>query len=142
MSKYHNFKYYVILQPTSPLRTANHIREALNLFLAKPQSPKSLASVYEVNAKYRWLLNINDESQLRFVDDKLNQGGGFNRQSNSPVYMPNGAIFIYQTQALSAQYQPSTCPYVMTEASSLDIDTVDDFQCAEVQLSQMSVDAG
>ena len=132
----------VVLQPTSPLRTANHIREALNLFLAKPQSPKSLASVYEVNAKYRLLLNINDESQLRFVDDKLNQGGGFNRQSNSPVYMPNGAIFIYQTQALSAQYQPSTCPYVMTEASSLDIDTVDDFQCAEVQLSQMSVDAG
>lgn len=126
----------IVLQPTSPLRTTRHIDEALNLFFSIQGSPKSLASVYEVERKYRWLLNTNTTGELRFVDDALNSGKGFRRQDNTPVYMPNGAIFIYERNALAAQYQPTTYPFVMTASDSVDIDTLIELEAAEVLLAK------
>lgn len=126
----------IVLQPTSPLRTTHHIDEALNLFFSIQCTPKSLASVYEVERKYRWLLNTNTSGELRFLDDNLNGEKDFRRQDNSPVYMPNGAIFIYETCALSSQYQPSTYPFVMTATDSVDIDTLTEFEAAKALLSK------
>lgn len=120
----------VCLQPTSPLRTYEHINAALEYFKRIPSEEKSLASVYQVENKYRWLLQDNSEGQLRFLDDSLNQGGLFNRQNNGRVYMPNGAIFIYQVDSLFAQYQPTTYSFVMDEVDSIDIDTLDEFNLA------------
>ena len=120
----------VCLQPTSPLRTYEHINAALEYFERIPSEEKSLASVYQVENKYRWLLQDNSEGQLRFLDDSLNQGGLFNRQNNGRVYMPNGAIFIYQVDSLFAQYQPTTYSFVMDEVDSIDIDTLDEFNLA------------
>ncbi|WP_394221933.1 cytidylyltransferase domain-containing protein [Alteromonas gracilis] len=118
----------MVLQPTSPLRNSEHIRSALNQFLSWDESPKSMASVFELDSKYRWILNVNEDGQLRFVDEVLNNSQGFNRQSNHRVFMPNGAIFIYQADFLSCQYQASTRPFVMSEETSADIDTIADFE--------------
>jgi CMP-N,N'-diacetyllegionaminic acid synthase len=121
----------VCLQPTSPLRTYAHINAALEYFESIPDKVKSLASVYQVENKYRWLLQDNSEGQLRFLDDSLNQGGLFNRQNNGNVYMPNGAIFIYQVDSLFAQYQSTTYSFVMDEVDSIDIDTLGEFETGE-----------
>lgn len=129
-----NYDIVVVLQPTSPFRTTLHISEALKQFLSLDYSPKSMASVYQVESKYRWLLQQNKEGYLRFLDDNLNQGAGFARQENADVFMPNGAIFIYESQYLGSQYQHNTVPFLMSKESSLDIDTQEDFDHA-LQLS-------
>lgn len=118
----------IVLQPTSPLRNSKHIDEALNLFQSWGDTPKSMASVYEVDSKYRWLLGEDSQGALKFIDSEYNQGHGFNRQRNKRVFMPNGALFIYQTKYLSSQYQPSTRPYIMSSDVSEDIDTIADFE--------------
>ena len=120
----------VVLQPTSPLRTTSHISEALKTFLSLDYSPKSMASVYQVESKYRWLLHKDKKGCLRFLDDKLNRGVGFARQENADVFMPNGAIFIYESQHLGSQYQQTTSPYLMSKESSIDVDTQEDFDKA------------
>lgn len=120
----------VVLQPTSPLRTTSHIADALNQFLALDYSPKSMASVYKEEPKYRWLLQQNGQGHLRFLDDKLNQGKGFTRQTNADVFMPNGAIFIYESRYIAEQYQSNTTPFIMSKESSIDIDNQQDFDAA------------
>jgi CMP-N-acetylneuraminic acid synthetase len=117
----------VVLQPTSPLRTTSHIVEALEKFMYLDYSPKSMASVYKVESKYRWLLQQDDNGSLRFLDDNLNKSGVFSRQANADVLMPNGAIFIYESAHLEAQYQPNTVPFLMSQASSIDVDSQEDF---------------
>lgn len=125
----------IVLQPTSPLRNKGHIDAALKTFISWNETPKSLASVYQVDSKYRWLLEEDNDGALAFMDKRLNEGRGFTRQSNKPVYMPNGAIFIYQTQFLSSQYQPTTRPFIMSQQSSEDIDTEADFERVKALLS-------
>ncbi|SEA44335.1 cytidylyltransferase domain-containing protein [Alkalimonas amylolytica] len=126
-----HFDWVLCLQPTSPLRTASHIKDAVQQFAALEDPNKSMASVYPVDAKYRWLLRTSEEGRLQFLDNGLNQQGVYARQHNGAVYMPNGAIFIMQTNKLVAQYTENTYPFLMDEASSADIDTLDEFIQAE-----------
>ena len=128
----------VCLQPTSPLRTHEHIDSALAQFEQIEKPDKSMASVYEVPAKYRWLLQTAASGALSFVDDSLNETHTYARQNNSPVYMPNGAIFIYQADKLSKQYTEQTFPFVMSKEASIDIDTQEDFEAAKQLIARTS----
>jgi CMP-N-acetylneuraminic acid synthetase len=125
------FDVLVCLQPTSPLRTAVHIKEALELFQSIADPDKSIASVFELPQKFAWVLQTNTEGQLRFLDSSLQSQNNYRRQHNSAVYMPNGAIFIMQTTKITSQYTEHTYPYVMPEQASADIDTLADFAQAE-----------
>lgn len=128
------FDVLVCLQPTSPLRTAVHIKEALELFQSIADPNKSIASVFELPQKLAWVLQANTEGQLRFLDSSLQSQNNYRRQHNSAVYMPNGAIFIMQTTKIISQYTDHTYPYVMPEQASADIDTLADFAQAELVL--------
>ena len=125
----------ILLPPTSPLRTATHIREALAEFRDFPTC-HSLISVYEIN------------NQLM----KAYVGGGeflqplagahssyFRRQDLPSLYMPNGAISIFKVDDfLREEKIPRTheIPYLMSEYDSIDVDTAGDLLIAEQRLSK------
>lgn len=131
------FDVLVCLQPTSPLRTAVHIKEAMELFQAIADPDKSIASVFELPQKFVWVMQTNIAGQLRFLDSTLQSQNNYCRQYNSSVYMPNGAIFIMQTTKITSQYTEHTYPYVMPEQASADIDTLTDFALAEHTLKSL-----
>lgn len=129
------YDYVVLLQPTSPLRTAAHIRDAIKFYFSnRSSSEDTLASVCQVDPKYGWLMQtIDDSPYIRFCLDV--QSGNPQRQRLSSYYLPNGAILIVKGSAVGGGfYHHRTIPFIMATSDSIDIDTNDDLMRATVLL--------
>ena len=124
----------VLLQPTSPFRSAHHIKEALGLFSKKMDM---VVSVKETNSNPYY--NLFEEDEKGFL--RKSKKGDFIRQQDCPkVYEYNGAIYIINIESLKErplhQFEKIN-KYVMDEESSLDIDTPLDFLLTETILNKV-----
>ena len=130
--KSYNPDIVILLQPTSPLRKAEDINNAIKLFLNS--GCESVVSVCEVEHPLYWSFRV-EEGYLKplFGDKYLRMG----RQDLEKVYMPNGAIFVSTPQTLY-KYKSFYCnhiiPYIMPIERSVDIDNEVDFMLAELLL--------
>ncbi len=125
----------VLLQPTSPLRTGEHIREALAEFNDFPTC-HSLISVYEISNKFMKAYVGGGE----FLHPLAGEHTSYTRRQDLPsLYMPNGAIYIFKVEDfLSEEKIPRThiVPYLMSDYDSLDIDVPDDLEIAAQRLRE------
>lgn len=119
------------LQATSPLRTCKHIDEAIKLYTSHEHEELRLFSCYQLEQKYAWIMKGDEQGYAHFVDNSEQIKTHHARQKNAPIYMPNGAIYILPTNDLSKFYNDTSIPYVMDQAESIDIDTIQDFELAE-----------
>lgn len=124
------FKYIVLLQPTSPLRTAEHINRAIEFFLEKEAD--AVVSVAPVRESPYWMKTINDSGVLFNLLPEVQRY--CQRQQLPLVYKPNGAIYIIKTGVFMEErsFYPSGCyGFVMDRKSSIDIDDEMDWLLAE-----------
>lgn len=127
--------YIVYLQPTSPLRSEQHIDRALDEM--ERCQVHTLVSVVElVKSPFKsFLLDSHGRLQSIF-DEKMSNS---RRQDLPRAYAPNGAIYIYRLSDFLAQEGfPSngSLPFVMTEEESVDIDTEEDIRSLEQYLGE------
>lgn len=125
-----------LLQPTSPLRLASHIDEAVTLF--RKTRAETVVSVVEVPHRFhpRSLMKIKDGLLHTVVSAEEMV---LRRQDLPALYARNGpAILILSTAQLRrcALYTGRTIPYVMSAKDSIDIDEPDDLEFAEYLLMQ------
>lgn len=137
MEKEFNYKVdaIAIFQPTSPLRTVQHIDEAVKLFINK--NSDSVVSVCEVEHSPYWYKNMNNKNILS--DFISCENSNANRQELPKVYRPNGAIFIFKRELimnLKTYYTQNSYGYIMSQEDSVDIDTPLDFKIAEVIINE------
>ncbi len=122
----------VLLQPTSPLRRAEHIDAAVDLL--ESSGAEAVVSVTEVPHQF------SPVSVLRLAaDGRLSpylDGPMLTRRQDKPrVYARNGpAVVAVRAQVIGAGslYGSDTRALVMTPRESLDIDTLDDFELIEL----------
>lgn len=116
----------VVLQPTSPMRTANDIDNAIEIF-RKSGSP-ACVSVSPVEQSPYWMYTLNEHNELRPLLD--NEPQASRRQDLPSVYALNGAIYVIDV-SIFFRYRTflplGTVSYVMPKERSLDIDSADDF---------------
>ncbi|MBD3627918.1 acylneuraminate cytidylyltransferase family protein [Cyclobacterium sp.] len=131
-----NQKYFpdtlIVLQPTSPFRTGQHIKEALNQF---SNSCEMVVSVKETHANPYYILR--EENRDGWLV-KSKEGNFRTRQECPKVYELNGAIYIISVEALKKRNIGEFTrvkKYVMDEKSSIDIDSKMDWKIAELVLS-------
>jgi CMP-N-acetylneuraminic acid synthetase len=113
----------VLLQPTSPLRTAGDIRQALAMFRAKAGARDTLMSAKRAEIHPSFFFNIDGNGIVEHMFEGMEKK---RRQEMAPVYRPNGAIYIGRADYLMSArsfYGIRTLAYVMPEERSLDIDT-------------------
>lgn len=121
----------VLLQPTSPLRQARHIDEAVALFRSSGAS--SVVSVMEVPHQFNPVSVMSfEEGVLRpfYGDGKLIT----RRQDKPRVFARNGpAVLVCHPDTLKGgELYGSRCvPYVMSAHDSLDIDEPGDLHAVE-----------
>jgi len=123
---------FMVLQPTSPLRTSNDINLAHNLFVNK--NADSVLSFVEESHPVFWHKYIDDNKQLKTIfADSLK-----NRQGYQKTYYPNGAIFIFNKKIIfqNKYITDNSYAYLMPRKRSIDIDTIDDFEYAEFILGK------
>jgi N-acylneuraminate cytidylyltransferase len=121
------FDVVVLLQPTSPLRTAQDIDAACAL-LAQSGAP-ACVSVSPVEQHPYWMFSVDDRHRLAPFFER---GTVATRRQDLPdVYALNGAIYVADVTWLRGSrsfLSTETVGYVMPAERSIDIDTKADFQ--------------
>jgi CMP-N,N'-diacetyllegionaminic acid synthase len=120
----------VLLQPTSPLRTAEHVRAAVESFQAAPAG-QAVISVCNIDNKVlKAYLQQGD-----YLEALAGADFPYKRRQDLPaLYMPNGALYIFSVRSFTQQQgipRQQLKPYRMTVDDSADIDTLDDLRKAE-----------
>ena len=129
----------VLLQPTSPLRQAHHIDEALERM--REVDADSVVSVVPVPHRFTpyGILQVRDGWARDFWEGPV-AFDRFRRQDAPVLYARNGpAVLGTRTSVLmesQAFYGERVLPYVMDEEDSVDIDTLFDLRLAEWLLAQ------
>lgn len=134
MQKGFNYDFILLLQPTSPLRTAKDIDASLALYFATDAI--SLISTYipEQSPLKTFLKNKNGYLQ-GIVNDEY---PFVNRQNLPKTYVPNGAIYFCHTSYFLAHktfFSNKTTSFVMPTERSVDVDTIKDIEIVEKYLS-------
>ena len=121
-------KNIVLLQPTSPFRTPDHVKEALMLYT---EDIDMVISVKETKANPYYILA--EENENGFLEKS--KVGQFSRRQDTPkVYEYNGAVYVINVRSLKCSPISSFTKvkkYVMDEYHSLDLDTQLDWYIAE-----------
>ena len=125
----------VLLQPTSPLRRAEHIDAAVTLL--QRTSADSVVSVIAVPHQFTpgSLMRVEGDRIVPF----LNETAAMRRQDKPVLYARNGpAILVTRSQIIESGrlYGGDTRPYVMSREDSIDIDEPFDLEIAEALLAR------
>lgn len=126
----------LLLQPTSPFRTAEHLRAALDTF---DENCEMVVSVKETKANPYFTLR--EESEAGWLTNS--KQGNFTRRQDCPkVYELNGAIYIMHAQDVKSKpisEFTKVRKFEMDELSSHDIDTMMDWWLAEVLINNVKL---
>jgi CMP-N,N'-diacetyllegionaminic acid synthase len=125
----------LLLQPTSPLRTADDITSAMAL--AHERSADSVVSVSTALSHPYLAKRITTDGRL---EDFMAHPKVERRQDLEPAYSLNGAIYLARrAHLLETQtfYGPKTYAYVMPPERSLDVDTPWDLHVCDLILRDM-----
>lgn len=127
----------VLLQPTSPLRTAEDVDSALEVCVEHGCLGLCSLGIAEDNPL---LLRTMGEGGV--VHPIINQGSTVRRQDVPTYYRVDGSIYINQASSLSLATSLNDNPigYVMPKGRAIDIDTIDDFHEAEAAILRQNED--
>lgn len=124
------FDTFCLLQPTSPLRSADDITGAYQLYSQKADF--AVVSVCEAEHSPLWCGHLPKSGEfIGFI----NQENMKQRQAGYKFYRLNGAIYIVDIlkfEKNSFLYQKGSFAYVMSQKTGVDIDTEIDFKLAEI----------
>ena len=133
------YDYIILLQPTSPLRTSQHIDEAIELLSKK--SADAVISVCEMEHSPLWCNTLpKDGSMIDFLKEEV-----LNKRSQDleKYYRLNGAIYICDTNRLLKEnsffLKDKVFAYIMNRESSVDIDEEIDFELAKVLIGKENI---
>ena len=130
-----SYDYFVLLQPTSPLRNAEHIKEAIEKFEKKYDQFDFLVSVKESEHAKVLVNPIDEDESLKYFDTDFSN---YRRQGYKD-YSPNGAVFIAKPEEYLLRkhfFGAKSLSYIMTAEDSIDIDGPLDLALAKVIMTQ------
>ena len=116
----------ILLQPTSPLRNAKHIKECINLYETKKYD--SIFSSYR-KKEFIWLDKNNKLKSISYNFKKRNR-----TQKMNELIFENGAIFIFSVKGFLLSKNRlfgKIGTYNMSKNKSIDIDNLEDIKLIE-----------
>lgn len=124
----------VALQPTSPLRKAEDIDEAIEKFLRT--GCDSIVSVCEVEHPLQWMYTLEGDKVKAVLEDAER----ITRRQDAPkVYRLNGAVYVIYRDVIMKQNRVlggDMRAYIMPSERSIDLDTELDFRLTELLMSE------
>ena len=135
------YDYILLLQPTSPLRTAQHIDEAIDLMRGRDSD--GVVSVCPVGHPVEWANSLPPDGSMDgfFKEEYINK-----RSQDFPEqYLINGAIYVVKTSRFCEEgtflIRTGLTAYIMQRRDSIDVDTVDDLEIMRCLLAKANISA-
>jgi len=130
-----HFDYFMLLQPTSPLRTSKDIINAIKLAFEKDADV--ILSVCEVEHSPLWTNILPDDLSMKhFIREEIK---GKSRQQLPKFYRLNGAIYLAKVEYFLKTkdwFGEKSYAYIMPRERSIDIDDYIDFKLAETLMEE------
>lgn len=123
------FDVVAVLQPTSPLRTADDIKGGMELFDKNHAS--AVIGVCELEHSINICNTLGENNSMNGFFDSNVSG---RRQDAGKYYRINGALYIQKVDALMNKenlYGEGSYAYIMDKKASIDVDDEMDFKMAE-----------
>jgi len=135
------YDYVVLLQPTSPLRSAADIDAAIELLLTKEAD--AVISVCETDHPPEWSNTLPDSLSMAGF---YRPGIRSTRSQDLPKsYRLNGAVYVYSCRRLlqsgSLEMDDNSYAYIMPRERSVDIDSAIDFEIAQLLLRRSNTES-
>ncbi len=122
-----------LLQPTSPMRSAEDIREGYRLM--KEHQAETVVSVCEMEHSPLWCNTLPEDGCM----DSFLSGPPRTRQQLKAYYRLNGALYIMSVTSFLKKriliYDKNCYAYRMPQSCSIDIDSEEDFRLVEFLMS-------
>jgi N-acylneuraminate cytidylyltransferase len=131
------YDYFVLLQPTSPLRKAEHVIEATHRFESRMGDFDFLVSMKESEHAKVLVNPIDEDGSLKYFDTDFSN---YRRQGYKD-YSPNGAIFIAKPEAYLSKkhfFGAKSLGYIMNAEDSVDIDNAIDLVVAKAVMLEVA----
>jgi N-acylneuraminate cytidylyltransferase len=126
--------YTVLLQPTSPLRTAEDIDGAIRV--CRNEAPACL-SITKADKPPHWMYSLDSDNRLNPI---LDHDELVSRRQDAPAtYVLNGAVYVAETEWLRNEgtfLSAGAAGYPMPKERSADIDTSADLAWCEFMMQQ------
>jgi N-acylneuraminate cytidylyltransferase/CMP-N,N'-diacetyllegionaminic acid synthase len=129
------FDIVVLLEPTSPLRAASDIDEAVER-LIQTGAGAVVSVCRAVNLHPAFMFHRNTDGRLRPFLDR--QPTGLRRQDIDPVFFLDGTLYVSRVDVLRNKrsfYHEDTVAFEVPKWKSLEIDDVDDFIMVEALMA-------
>lgn len=130
-----HYDYVVLLQPTSPLRTDQHIDEAIELIFEK--NADAIISVCETDHSPLWANTLPEDGRMdNFIREDVK---GKRSQDLPKFFQLNGAIYVSNTavfEQTNGFIVNQSYAYVMSRKDSIDIDTYLDFEFVNLLMNK------
>lgn len=125
----------VLLDPTAPLRTANDVKKGYHLFVEN-----ACDAVISGNESHRnpWFNMVRKQGQYIRICNQSTMAMG-SRQKSPKTFDLNTVVWIYSRKAIMGKLgriPKKSILHIVSRQSSLDIDTLEDFQYAEYLLKK------
>lgn len=126
------YDYLVLLQPTSPLRTAEDIEGCIQKALKCGRDVVAVSEVQDNPVLMRRMAETGEMSSL------LNGSSTVRRQDMQAYYRVNGSIYVNLVDRLSSDTSLNDNPvgYILPREHSVDIDEPVDFEIAEYYIRE------
>jgi len=134
-----NFDYFLLLEPTSPLRNENDIDSAISKLVSKRDIADSIIGVSKIEATHP-VFDVKINSLGLIESYTSTDFESFRRQDIEPLYFFEGSIYLSDTMTLLKRKNfchERTLPYIIPRWKSLEIDELPDLIMAEAIMNNL-----
>lgn len=120
------FDYFIMLQPTSPLRSHIHIDNCLKKIKSQDTG---IVSITKSPKPIEWMAQLNKKKNFLSFAPRLK-----NNKQKKNTYLINGAIYVFKVDEIyktNFMFKKSVKLFLMDQKFSIDIDYPDEFKIAE-----------
>jgi CMP-N,N'-diacetyllegionaminic acid synthase len=135
LSYYPEARNFILLQPTSPLRSSKHIDDAFDLFMRS--NAKGCFSVGPLGHRLTSLFIKNEHDVFSSVCEDVNKTS----LSSKDIFSINGALYIHEVISFldrGAFASDKLVLFEMCKEASVDIDTDYDYQLAKIYFNKIN----
>lgn len=130
------FDYIALLEPTSPLREAKDIDNAIRMLFENHKATSIVGACKTESQNPAFLITINKDTNC-IIGYSNKTFAPIRRQDIENIYFFEGTIYISSTEALlknKGYYHDKTMIYEVPKWKSLEVDDIDDFLMIETMM--------